>query len=432
MKPSRPHGRSFVVIFFLISVLAWLPVAAQEGGVPAAVKARPLPVGQYYALLIGNNAYKRVRSLKTAEDDAREVDRVLRSYYGFRTRLLLNATRQQIISTLNAYRRELDADSSLLIYYAGHGYNDREADKAYWWPVDAEQDDNSNWISADDITTNVKTIPAKHVLIVSDSCYSGTLTRGLGDAFLGRPTARQRYLEKMLAGKSRTLMASGGNEPVADDGGGKHSVFAKALLRGLTTIDKEQFTADELFRAYVQESVAGGANQTPEYSALRNSGHDSGDFVFVRGGGKGGAVAAAPGVNPNPTSTAPPAAPIQTTGAADAADPRGRSAAPTEGAGSVESQLVGTTWVGSSPEAGQYQVEFLKDGQLNYVINVRQNGVTSPKTVKGKWRQSGNNVQIIIGDYYSVWQGQIDGSTMKGEGSNQEGVKWNWSLFKKG
>jgi uncharacterized caspase-like protein len=431
MRTSRPRGRRFIVVA-LVSVLAWLPVAArrQEGGAPA----RPLPVGQYYALLIGNNIYQHVRSLKTAEDDAKEVERVLSSRYGFRTKLLLNATRQQIISTLNAYRRELDADSSLLIYYAGHGYNDREADKAYWWPVDAEQDNNSNWISADDITTNVKTIPAKHVLIVSDSCYSGTLTRGLGDSFLSRPTARQRYLEKMLAGKSRTLMASGGNEPVEDGGGGKHSVFAKALLRGLTALDKEQFTADELFRAYVQESVAGGANQTPEYSALRNSGHDSGDFVFVRRGGKADAAASS-GVNPTAVNTPTTGAPTPTTGAADASDPRAGAGATNGGAPSgtrsADSPLVGTTWVGSSPEAGQYQVEFLKDGQLNYVINVRENGVTSPKTVKGRWRQSGANIQIIVGDYYSVWEGTIDGGTMKGAGTNQEGVKWNWTLFRK-
>jgi hypothetical protein len=77
-------------------------------------------------------------------------------------------------------------------------------------------------------------------------------------------------------------MASGGDEPVSDTGGGEHSVFAGALLRGLTQTSKEQFTAAELFLDYISESVAGRADQTPEYSPLRNSGHESGDFVFVR------------------------------------------------------------------------------------------------------------------------------------------------------
>jgi hypothetical protein len=237
--------------------------------------------GSYYALVIGNNDYKELRRLKTAEDDAREVEAVLREQFGFETTLLLNANRQQIMAALNGYRKKLEANANLLIYYAGHGYRDEEADKAYWLPVDASKDDSSNWISADDVTTNIKVIPAKHVLIVSDSCYSGTIYRET-EATVSAPAERERYLQKMKAGKSRNLMSSGGNEPVTDGGGGKHSIFAKAFLIGLTQTEKTEFTAAELFRDFIQERVAGRSDQTPEYNALRNSGHDSGDFVFVR------------------------------------------------------------------------------------------------------------------------------------------------------
>ncbi|HJR07861.1 MAG TPA: caspase family protein [Pyrinomonadaceae bacterium] len=273
--------RLFAVALVVSFCVASRSVAsAQERGLGVGAQAG---TGSYFALVIGNNAYQHVQRLKTAETDAKEIDEILRTQYGFQTKLLLNATRQQILSAINSYRRELNADSNLLIYYAGHGINDKEIDKAYWLPVDARLDDNSNWISADDITSNIKGIPAKHVLIVSDSCYSGTLTRGL-EASLPAPSERQRYLQKMWAGKSRTLMASGGNEPVADGGGGNHSIFANALLRGLAQIEKEQFTAGELFREFVEESVAGRANQTPEYSSLKNSGHESGDFIFDKVG----------------------------------------------------------------------------------------------------------------------------------------------------
>src|SRR5437588_604058 len=93
--------------------------------------------------------------------------------------------------------------------------------------------------------------------------------------------------------------------------------------------------------------------------------------------------------------------------------------------------LAGTTWTGTSPEAGEYTLEFLKEGQLNYILNVHQNGVTSPRTVKGTWKQSGNNIQIVIGNSYSVLHGNLEGNVMKGEGTNQEGVSWKWTLFKK-
>src|ERR1022692_1195974 len=81
------------------------------------------------ALVIGNDAYLYVTPLRTATNDARSVQAVLRGRYGFETTLLLNATRSQIVSALNAYRRDLGADSSLLIYYAGHGYYDKAVDK---------------------------------------------------------------------------------------------------------------------------------------------------------------------------------------------------------------------------------------------------------------------------------------------------------------
>ena len=77
-------------------------------------------------------------------------------------------------------------------------------------------------------------------------------------------------------------MASGGNEPVSDSGGGRHSVFAAALLRGLREMKEPVFTAEELFRDYILEWVTGRSEQKPEYNQVRNSGHEGGDFIFVR------------------------------------------------------------------------------------------------------------------------------------------------------
>ena len=277
------HRLSLLFITFILSpalLFSSLPLATAQHearGLNLAHQA----VSRYYALVIGNDTYVALPKLKTAEADARALERLLRDAYGFQTKLLVNATRAQIVSALNAYRRELPADANLLIYYAGHGYNDKDADKAYWLPVDAQRDDTSNWIIADEITTSIRVIPAKHVLVISDSCYSGTLTRGIGE-MLPRLSARTQFLQRMAAGHSRTLMASGGDEPVADSGGSGHSIFADALLHGLREMDKAQFTAAELFRSYVEESVTGRANQTPEYNPLRNSGHEAGDFVFVK------------------------------------------------------------------------------------------------------------------------------------------------------
>ena len=78
-------------------------------------------------------------------------------------------------------------------------------------------------------------------------------------------------------------MASGGNEPVSDSGGGnRHSIFADSLLKALKGIDQREFTADELFYQQIRSRVAGKSDQVPEYKEIRNSGHEGGDFVFFK------------------------------------------------------------------------------------------------------------------------------------------------------
>ena len=74
-----------------------------------------LNLGNYYALVIGNNAYHSLPPLETAINDARAVAQLLRNKYGFRVDVLIDATREDILRALNRYRRMLDANDNLLI-----------------------------------------------------------------------------------------------------------------------------------------------------------------------------------------------------------------------------------------------------------------------------------------------------------------------------
>ena len=247
--------------------------------------ASPVEVlrGNSHALVIGNNRYRHLRDLETARTDARDVERLLREQFRFETRLLLDAERDDIVGALNEFRRKLKEGDRLLIYYAGHGEYDRKAGKAYWLPVDAREDDDTNWIIVDRITSNIKRMSARHVLIVADSCYSGAFARR-ATTLMASGHQRDRYIEKIEEKYSRTLMASGGNEPVSDIGGSGRSVFAEAFIGGLKEMAPDRFTAEELYLHYIKERVAGNSNQTPEYNIIRNSGHDGGDFIFTRRG----------------------------------------------------------------------------------------------------------------------------------------------------
>jgi hypothetical protein len=167
----------------------------------------------------------------------------------------------------------------LLIYYAGHGHIDTETERGYWLPVDAERDNEGNWVSNDDITNYLKGMRARQVLVVADSCYSGTLTRD-DSSLTTRVGGEAEWIKRMLERRARTALTSGGLEPVMDKGGKGHSAFAQAFLDVLRENDQPR-EMDDLFQQ-IKRRVVLNARQTPEYGAIRLADHEArGDFVFV-------------------------------------------------------------------------------------------------------------------------------------------------------
>ena len=293
MLLPRLSGNSIAGSILLAAVLAGVtPCVAQKpadrGVIDSTQKVSAVhSAGKYYALVVGISGYQHLPHLVTPLNDAKEIATVLSDEYGFNTEVLLDATRDQILEALDRLRRSVDENDSLLIYYAGHGYFDKDIDEAYWAPVDAGQDTYAHWIISTEITGTARAIPARHVLVISDSCYSGMLTRAANVDMSSNASNRDAYLAKMLQTKSRTVMSSGGNEPVADsDAPGhfsNHSVFANALLQDLSQPQISEFTGEQLF-VELKEQVGGRSRQVPEYNPIRDSLHDGGDFVFIHAG----------------------------------------------------------------------------------------------------------------------------------------------------
>jgi hypothetical protein len=245
-----------------------------------ARKAKPrkyadVKFGKYYALIIGNNDYKHLPKLKTAAKDAKAVAKTLRDIFGFEVKTLINATRSQILDAFDDYQVKLGKTDNFLLYYAGHGWLDKGQEQGFWLPVNAKTSRRSQWISNATVTSTLKALQAKHVMVVADSCFSGTLTRGL--------KVEKRiddYVREVVGRKARIALTSGGLEPVEDGGGGKNSPFASAFLKILNGSD-EVLSGTELFKR-VKRPVQVNADQTPNYSDIRKAGHDGGDFLFVR------------------------------------------------------------------------------------------------------------------------------------------------------
>ncbi len=238
-----------------------------------------LKFGNYHALIIGNNKYKHLPVLETAVNDAQSLAKLLKTEYGFKVKLLLNASRYDTLKAMGEFRRTLTKNDNLLIYYAGHGILDRASERGYWLPVNAEQDFNANWISTSEITDTLKALQAWHVLVVADSCYSGTLVRS-ASVKLTTPEEQVSLFKRLLKKKSRTVITSGGLEPVTDSGGDNHSVFSQSLLDVLKN-NTQAIETEQVF-SQIRDKVILNADQTPEYSDVRKVGHNGGDFIFVR------------------------------------------------------------------------------------------------------------------------------------------------------
>lgn len=239
-------------------------------------------VGKSYALLIGNELYSYLPELQTPIEDSHKIGQILSEKYGFEIEIIENASRENIIRSLSKYAQILGPEDNFLLYYAGHGYFDELSDLSYWLPVDAERNNDNNWILSNRVIGYLKRISSKHIALISDSCFSGTLSRDGQVSLDASYISSMEYVRKMISKTSRTILSSGGNEPVADGGGGGHSIFAKYLIRSLEDMEEEVFTLEDLFFKGIKIQVAGNAQQTPEYKIIHNAGHEGGDFVFIR------------------------------------------------------------------------------------------------------------------------------------------------------
>lgn len=247
-----------------------------------------LDFGRYYALIIGNQNYSDMENLQTPRSDAEHVAKVLKEKYGFTVQMIEDGTDVTMLRALNDLNGVLKPNDNLLIYYAGHGTR-LKADKresGYWLPVNAERPPKDTyWVPNEQITAHIARMAARRVLVVADSCYAGLLSADPSFIFLDRPTqVSSDYVKFKLPKRARLLIASGGDEPVLDNGSQGNSVFAAAFLAELQQ-NAGVLSTPALF-AGVQQRVRDAAArlkfvQRPELKSIKGAGHEVGDFFFV-------------------------------------------------------------------------------------------------------------------------------------------------------
>ena len=244
--------------------------------------------GKYHAILIGNENYidDGWEDLVTPHEDVDSVGEILKTRYGFETTILKDATRVEMMRAIRELSQKMKPNDNLLIYFAGHGQLFESVDRGFWEPIDSRPNTEEESIESGWVRGIMKTSNARKVLVIADSCYAGILTRGprtvlqsdVDDELL------ESFLNNQAKARSRTVLASGGLQPVADGGGGNHSLFANALIRTLND-NTDVIFASELANEvrYIVESnaISQYHEQRPEYREIGAASHAGGDFIFV-------------------------------------------------------------------------------------------------------------------------------------------------------
>jgi len=238
-------------------------------------------LGAYRALIIGISDYvdTSIPDLETPLNDATALADLLRTKYGFKVQLLLDrkATKKAIFNALRSLAASTKQDDSVLIYFAGHGDIDRIYNDGWWIPADARGGDPLTYLDNVQVQKSMRSMKARHALLISDSCYSGTL---FGKARAMPSVITDKYYLSLYNEKSRWGMTSGNKEPVSDEGTENHSVFAYQLLKELRKNDKPFLSTQEIYTR-IAPIVSNNSEQTPLCRPIRNTGDQGGEFIFV-------------------------------------------------------------------------------------------------------------------------------------------------------
>lgn len=235
--------------------------------------------GKNYALLIAVQDYQssEINKLDHPVSDANRLKGILSSQYTFDEKditMLKDPDRKLIGKAFNNLRTKLTERDSLFVFYAGHGIWMDDMKEGYWLPRDASgANDPTDWIPNSTIRNYIRSIKAKHVLLVADACFSGGIFK-VRDAFNRNDNA----IEKIYEMPSRKAITSGSLKTVPDK-----SVFVDYLAKRLTENQDKYLDAQKLFVSFKEAVINNSPNsQTPLYGAINEAGDEGGDFIFVR------------------------------------------------------------------------------------------------------------------------------------------------------
>jgi hypothetical protein len=220
--------------------------------------------------IIGIDQYKHQDELNCCAKDVLDFKNILLEKFDFTENNiyeLINAkaTNKNIQDAFKGYVKELTTDDNLIIYFSGHGNYDSQTNKGYWVPVNGE--DYTTWISNETLISYLDNIKAKHIFVISDSCFSNSILI----------TENTKSTNDYLKYDSRWALTSA-FEHAMDSEKDSNTLFAEVILTFLEN-STQDIRVSELIEE-VKRNFLVNLLQKPQGYPLHVKGHKGGEFVF--------------------------------------------------------------------------------------------------------------------------------------------------------
>ena len=218
------------------------------------------------ALIIGISDYreKLIPTVKYAARDAEVMAKYLEKLGGVpRSNIKILTDNTATKSDIEAYAedwlpRRVNQNSTVFIYYAGHGTPDPQGKEAYIVPYEGHPDFPSKLYPLRKMYESLNKLPAKNVIVMLDSCFSGAKGRSITREG-ARPITISIENPVLAGGKITVIAGSTGNQISSDYEKVKHGLFTYYLLRGIRgeadTNRNNVVELGELYR-YVRKNVS--------------------------------------------------------------------------------------------------------------------------------------------------------------------------------
>ena len=202
------------------------------------------PRNNAYAVVIGIENYRqKLPKADFAVSDARLVSEYLTKVMGYQEENVVLLTNEKALqSDLTKYfekwlHNHVEKDSTVFIYYSGHGAPDPKTGGAYLVPYDGDPSFIAETgYSLKRMYDALGKLPAKKIVVALDSCFSGAGGRSVL-AKGARPLV-MNLQENMVLSKNMTVMSASSGEQISstyDEKG--HGLFTYFMLKGIKNED---------------------------------------------------------------------------------------------------------------------------------------------------------------------------------------------------